>query len=212
MVTIGIDIDGVIADLNTPMRMIYQRITGKKLITDSWHPRNGDGSEFERAALDAVFSTPFLWQNLELYEGAIAGVEMLSKLGDVFLHTCPPPQSPNFYAERVFWKHKYFKNIPLVITDDKGLLSADYFIDDRLSHLTSFYARNPDARLFLIRRDWSYEFPQPISKRRLDHIWHENSLLDAAENIKFLITGKYETHFWDPQRQASYYYEGVPDD
>lgn len=189
---IGIDVDGVIADLNTPMKDEYERVTGKKMLTTNWHPVNEDGSKIRWEELEAVFRMPGLWRNLAVYEGSHAALQILDGVGDVFLHTCPPKDAPLFFVERMEWvKHVLKLDLPIVFTTDKGLLKADYFVDDRLRFVRHFGEVNPLAKCYLVRRPWSFEDGIDYMRYRVKcaAVTWVNSLYEAAAYIQYQTGG-----------------------
>lgn len=172
--TVGIDVDGVLAHLHGELAERYFRKTGKRMVINGWNPTHLDGSECEKRTIESIFIEPGLWRDLPFYEGAVASVAGLDRISNVFFHTCPPKNAYLFYGERLDWLNRMFGRHDVVFTPDKGLLRADYFVDDRQFFINQFVSTNPKARTYLCLRPWSFENEQQQVEKYQTIVWDIN--------------------------------------
>ena len=70
---------------------------------------------------------------LEPIPNAIAAVNKLREIHNVFVLTAPSTRNPHCYTEKRIWIEEQFDYAftkKLIISPDKGLLKGDYLIDD----------------------------------------------------------------------------------
>jgi 5'(3')-deoxyribonucleotidase len=154
-----LDIDGVCADFLTPCLSAINSYTGLSFTADvvkDWDIMQS--LHIPEATAREIYTTmevPGLCRDIELYEGAAEGVHALRELGDVWAVTAPFG-GPYWMYERDQWlveKLGFRKNDILhVRSDAKHAVSADFLIEDKVSTLVSWSAKNPKGHGVLFRR------------------------------------------------------------
>lgn len=94
---------------------------------------------------DSKMYEPGFFRDLKPVDGALVAVRKLAKLGfEIQICTQPVAQSPHCYAEKTQWIGMYFPElIPgMNMVQDKGLMKADYLIDDNLKKWKSKFEKN----------------------------------------------------------------------
>lgn len=119
-----IDMDGVIADFNQGVIQLQEEKYSHKTFL-SW----------DQTADFICDKHPNLFENLPPIEGAIATVEKLFEIYDVYFLSTPVWRNPKSYQGKRIWIEKHFgekSKKRLILTHRKDLQIGDYLVDDRL--------------------------------------------------------------------------------
>lgn len=76
---------------------------------------------------------PGFFRSLAPIDGAIATINELRDLFDVYVLTAPSTRNAHSYSEKRIWIEEYFDYAftkKLILSPNKGLLKGDYLIDD----------------------------------------------------------------------------------
>jgi 5'(3')-deoxyribonucleotidase len=142
---ICVDMDEVMADTLAEFLRRYnetfdESVTPKDLAgTGLWEIAPLDRQQQLRAFLDAED----FFENLDLMPGAQAVLKELSVRYDIFIAT-QAMVIPNSLGPKYRWLQRHFPFIPptnYVFCGDKGILLADYLIDDQVYNLERFEGR-----------------------------------------------------------------------
>lgn len=136
---VGVDCDGVVADLLTPCFEVAERMLGKKFTIDQLHSWDLDSlipperlNEFW-----GLVGEPGICRNLTPYPGAKEGLEALHEVADVYIVTSYLHSSEKWVHERDAWFWEQFR-IPrskMVHTRAKYTFSAIMLVDDKPANL-----------------------------------------------------------------------------
>lgn len=106
-----VDMDGVMCDIESGFRTAKQRNPDEK------RPQKHES----------------FFLNLPEIDGAIAAVEELRTLFDVYVLSAPSTRNPHSYSEKRIWIERHFGyefTKKLILSPNKGLLKGQYLIDD----------------------------------------------------------------------------------
>ena len=141
---IAIDMDEVMADALSEHLRRYNATFGAQLTPDDLR-----GCHIEdvvpaahRAALEAMLDETF-FAGLPVMPGCQEAVRELASRHDVFVVTAAMDVPCSFEA-KYRWLQRHFPFIPasnIVFCGDKGVIDADYLIDDRPRHFARFKGR-----------------------------------------------------------------------
>ena len=144
---IYIDMDGVIADLNSMVLDIANKTFGTELraedISDYWWGDTG----VERGFFENVLIQEGLFKNLKEIENAVDSINEFKKRGyEVVFLTCPHFENPYCVAEKIDWLRERFNwfnpydHIIFASDKNKGRVGTinDYLIDDCETNLRNF--------------------------------------------------------------------------
>jgi len=141
---IAIDMDEVMADAVAEHLRRYNTAFGARLAVDDLHGRHLE--EFvppeHRAAAEAMLDSTF-FEQLAVLPDCQDVIRELTLRHDVFIVTAAMDVPCSFDA-KYHWLRRYFPFIPssnIVFCGDKGVIDADYLIDDRARHFLSFKGR-----------------------------------------------------------------------
>ncbi len=132
---VGVDVDGVLADLMTPMFALLNRLAGTAYSVehmDDWTidpliPKD-HADEFWRE-----LGRPGLHANLQPYAGAVEGMRALSEVADVYIVTSYLTGAETWVHERDAWLAEHF-SIPrarIVHTRAKYTFYGRALVDDK---------------------------------------------------------------------------------
>jgi 5'(3')-deoxyribonucleotidase/uncharacterized protein with PQ loop repeat len=141
---IAIDMDEVMADAVAEHLRRYNTAFGTRLTIDDLHGRHLE--EYvppeHRSAAEAMLDSTF-FEQLAVLPDCQDVIRELSLRHEVFIVTAAMDVPCSFDA-KYHWLGRHFPFIPssnIVFCGDKGVIDADYLIDDRASHFLSFKGR-----------------------------------------------------------------------
>ena len=146
------DVDGVLADFTSAALAIVEGLTGEKPPHDArqeWdlfrsYPRGIREAAYER------MRQPEFCRNLEPYDGALEGLDRVSKVADVYFVTSPLG-GPHWTHEREEWlmRHLGYSARYVVHTSAKHLCIGDVFLDDKPDNVVTWAAHHPGKAALL---------------------------------------------------------------
>lgn len=178
-----IDVDGVLADFVSAALKIGNKLSGKNVQLDEvtqWDLIEQHFPDCEPEMYEA-FMEPGFARNLDVYEWAQKGVEMMKTLGEVRIVTSPII-GPTFCYDRVKWLEEHFdlgyKDI--IFAYDKSCIDGTILIDDKPSNISGWIeARERDSKHSFLGVLWFQPWnvdEQPVDPlERIPHRIHTNS-------------------------------------
>jgi len=132
-ILIGLDVDGVVADLVGSLLHIVHQRTGQRFVPEdinTFELRKSLG-DLWAITLD-ILSEPGFVRSLTPYPNAIEGVDKLRELGRVVFVTAPFFRSPTWSNEHSLWlqQHTGAHRKDIVHVDDKTVFGGHVLIDD----------------------------------------------------------------------------------
>jgi 5'(3')-deoxyribonucleotidase len=188
---IGLDVDGVIADMTTPACVIMSEMLGRP-----FSPAEVVRWDFDHALPPE--QRPLFWERMGVpgfcraippYEGAVEAVRRLEEIADVYLVTSPLPCGQTWTHERDAWAQHHFE-IPrrrIIHTAAKHLVAVHMLIDDRPQNLSEWATEHPGCPV-LWRQPYNAEhdiLPE-ISSRLL----HTDSWDDVIFRTESMTCGR----------------------
>jgi len=141
---IAIDMDEVMADALTEHILRYNAAFGAQVTTDDL--RGGHLQNWippaQRDAVDAMLDASF-FAELAVFPDCQDVIRELTARHDVFIVTAAM-DVPGSFDAKFRWLERHFPFIPpaqIVFCGDKGIIDADYLIDDRARHFARFKGR-----------------------------------------------------------------------
>lgn len=139
---IAVDMDEVIADSLTHHLFRYNQETGAGLTREVIREKGLKGA-LSAEELKAFYRLPHeegFFADLAVIEGSQRALKILSEDYDIFITSAAMEVPPSF-SDKFKWLQRHFSFIPtsrIVFCGDKGIIDADYLIDDRSRHFASF--------------------------------------------------------------------------
>lgn len=167
-----LDIDGVCADFITPVLEAVYEITGIAYdVSDvtGWDIAKSLNLSVQDAGfLDDRISERYFCSHLQLYPGALEGVQELRKFADVYAVTSPF-DSEHWMREREVWLQQNldFSRENIIFTSAKHLVNGNVLIDDKTSTVIKWETANTyKSTGFVFSRPWNS--PDPFERRFSD--------------------------------------------
>jgi len=141
---IAIDMDEVMADALAEHLRRYNAAFGARLAIADLRGRHLEDCvpPARREAVEAMLDASF-FADLAVMPGCQEVVRELAARHDVFIVTAAM-DVPSSFDAKFHWLHRHFPFIPpaqIVFCGDKGIIDADYLIDDRSRHFAGFRGR-----------------------------------------------------------------------
>lgn len=138
---IAIDMDEVMADSLSELLRRYATAFGTTVTAAQLHGHHLEEwvEPAQRAAVEAMYDASF-FADLEVMPGCHDVIRELARRHDVLIVTAAMDVPCSFDA-KFQWLRRHFPFIPasqIVFCGDKGIVDADYLIDDRARHFDRF--------------------------------------------------------------------------
>ena len=178
MKTLLLDVDGVIADVATPVYKVAESICARPLPPpDQWQHHvfhlamDLSSTEFELFDRAMRFDDDIGWK-IDLYPGAEDFVKEVSKSYDVCFVTAQWKRMNHWVVSRENLLSEYFPDIDVIFTHQKFRVRGDILVDDQPDHVVSVQSRG-----VLFDRPWNRNFK--AERRALDYE-HLLSMLEVV--------------------------------
>ncbi|WP_074493300.1 5' nucleotidase, NT5C type [Mucilaginibacter polytrichastri] len=138
--TIAIDMDGVLADVETQFLNWYERDFGIKMTKDQIAGLTEDTAFPEKGAIRKFAHTAGFFLTLPVMEGAVEAIATLSKKFEIYIVSAAM-EFPLSLPEKLEWLKVNFPAISwknIIFCGDKSIINTDYMIDDHLKNLDNF--------------------------------------------------------------------------
>ncbi len=139
---LAVDMDEVIADAFTKHAAEFTRRTGHPLTPEDVRVRGLHASipagHHER--FHAIPQEPGFFEDLDVIPGSREALQELSRDFDVYIVSAAM-EVPSSFDAKYRWLQSHFPFIPgsrIVFCGDKGIIDADYLVDDRSRHFKDF--------------------------------------------------------------------------
>jgi 5'(3')-deoxyribonucleotidase/uncharacterized protein with PQ loop repeat len=139
---IAVDMDEVIADSLGKHLRLYNQAFGADLTRADLGGRSLEEAvpPSQARAAQKLVQSPGFFRDLEPIEGSREVVLALAERYEVFIATAAM-EVPTSFADKYAWLREHFPFIPtshIVFCGDKGVLDAEYLIDDTSRHFARF--------------------------------------------------------------------------
>lgn len=188
MATIGVDIDGILADFNTSYVSLINKMTGIEFpplgddYPDEWfycktaYRKAGYDEDQVNAVSKVVWSTiaasKSFWLDLKPYPGAVKFLQWISLLkDDVYFMTSRPGATAKWQTEKWLKRNGFFGAPTVIITSDKDLVckavKADYYVDDKTENCEDVLMSCP-ALVYMVERPYNTPLKDLTGRGPLD--------------------------------------------
>ena len=157
-----VDLDGTLADFDSAME---QRLSVLRSPDEPSHPPEAgwknlpDWLEARRAL---VKSSPGFWTSLPRITDGFAVLEKIQQAGfETHILTKGPFSSPNAWTEKVSWARVHAPDIPVTITEDKGLIYGRVLFDDWPPYIERWLEWRPRGLVVMLDQPWNQGFDHP---------------------------------------------------
>jgi 5'(3')-deoxyribonucleotidase len=160
MLTVLLDIDGVIADFVGRALVVIHQLSGNDRCKRSDVTDHDMANVFgvDEKLFNAACSTPGFCASIKPYPGALAILDHLRQAVRVVAVTAPFPKAPHWQHERrEFLLDIGFKHADIISCADKSMIRGSVLIDDNERNCNSWAGVNypTTTRTILINRPWN---------------------------------------------------------
>jgi len=174
--TIAIDMDGVLADVETQFELWYERDYGMKIERSARLGVPESEGFPDKGAVRKFVYTPGFFRTIPLMTGAVEAVQQLMEHYEVYVVSAAM-EFPQCLSEKREWLDEHFPFIDwrnIVFCGDKSIIDTDYMIDDHCKNLDFFKGK-------------AIMFDAPHNSEKTHHVrvksWAEVLTLMGPENL-----------------------------
>ena len=135
--TIAIDMDGVLADVESQIIDHYNKAYGNNLTKEGIQGLSEEEAFKERELLFEILNKDNFFRTLPVMPDAVESVRELQKNFEIFIVSAAT-EFPISLAEKVAWLGEHFPFIKwenIVLCGSKRIINTDYLIDDHCKNL-----------------------------------------------------------------------------
>lgn len=135
--TIAVDMDGVLADIESQLIEHYNKANGTKLTKDSIQGLSEENAFKDRGLLFEILNKDNFFRTLPVMPDAVESLRELQKNFEIFIVSAAT-EFPVSLAEKVAWLGEHFPFIKwenIVLCGSKRIINTDYLIDDHCKNL-----------------------------------------------------------------------------
>ncbi|WP_264553916.1 5' nucleotidase, NT5C type [Flavobacterium sp. N2038] len=135
--TIAVDMDGVLADIESQLIEHYNKANGTKLTKDSIQGLSEENAFKDRSLLFEILNKDNFFRTLPVMPDAVESLRELQKNFEIFIVSAAT-EFPVSLAEKVAWLGEHFPFIKwenIVLCGSKRIINTDYLIDDHCKNL-----------------------------------------------------------------------------
>lgn len=170
-----VDLDGTLADFDGSMaaKLAALRSPGEDPDIEAYGKEKHPWLEARR---DVIKSQPGFWRNLPRITDGFAVLEMIRRVGfEVHVLTKGPFRTTMAWTEKVEWCRANLPDIPVTITEDKGLVYGRVLFDDWPPYIERWLAWRPRGLVIMLDHPWNqgFEHPNVLRYKRLNDRHHE---------------------------------------
>jgi len=139
---IAIDMDETIADALGKHILLYNEAFGASVCRDDFNGRRLENvipAEHMNAVVSMVEADGF-FEDLDVFPGSVDVIRELTERYEVYI-TTSAMEVPSSFRAKFVWLERHFPFIRpshIVFCGDKGIIAADYLIDDTPRHFKRF--------------------------------------------------------------------------
>ena len=135
--TVAIDMDGVLADVETHFINWYERDYGVKISKDKLIGVPEGDAFPDKGAVRRFAMTPGFFSTVPVINGAVEAVKKIMETYEVYIVSAAM-EFPQSLPEKYYWLKEHFPFIEwrnIVFCGDKSVINTDYLIDDHCKNL-----------------------------------------------------------------------------
>lgn len=157
-----IDLDGTLADFDGAMTAGLATLMSpnEKLPTEdaAW----SEAEPWVKARRDLIKRQPGFWRNLAPIPEGFAVLEMAKRLKlQPMVLTKGPFHTTGAWTEKVDWCRAHIPDVPVTISEDKGLVYGRVLFDDWPSYALRWLEWRPRGLVVMLEHPWNREFHHP---------------------------------------------------
>lgn len=181
-----IDVDEVLADFQTPVFALADRLLGKRFTPydfDNWDIFSVFNN-VEREALFTEMGKPGFCLDFPVVAGSLEAVREMQESMDVYAVTNPFPRG-TWVTDRNTWlQEKFgFERTHIVHTSAKFLVTGDAILDDNPVHIVDWLGEHPKGLGML------WHIPNTRTMTHYDHL-RVKSWNEVLRNLRALVEGQ----------------------
>ena len=140
MKSIAVDMDGVLADIDSHYLNLYYKAYGVRVPYEQLLGKpEGEGFPVKEA-IPKFVRTPGFFRSLPVMPGAVEAITELTKSFDIYVVSAAM-EFPDSLMEKYEWLQQHFPFISwsnIIFCGDKSVIHTDYMIDDHTKNLDKF--------------------------------------------------------------------------
>jgi hypothetical protein len=173
-----VDMDGTLCDCSGAIAGGLAELRGPH--DDPREEENPDPPAYIIARRRLIMSVPGFWRNLQPLPLGAQIVAVLRELGfDTYILTKGPRDQPLGWTEKLEWCRHHLPHVPVVMTEDKGLVHGTVLVEDWPPYIRQWLRRNSAGLVIVPAQPWNSDVEASLPARS---IRYDGTNLDVVRN------------------------------
>lgn len=156
------DLDGSLVDLDGAMHAQLSLLMSPGEDMPKNGPGEGEDLPWIKARRDLIKKQPGFWRNLAPIQEGFRIVRLAESLGfRAVVLTKGPFNTTSAWTEKVEWCRKHLGNVPVIVSEDKGLVYGRVLFDDWPPYITRWLEWRPRGLVVMLSHPWNEGFQHP---------------------------------------------------
>lgn len=157
-----IDLDSTLADFDGAMKLGMIPLMGPHETIPPDDTVWGEAAPWIQARRDLVKKQPGFWRNLAPIPEGFAVLEMAKRLKfQPMVLTKGPFKTTGAWTEKVDWCRTHIPEVPVTISEDKGLVYGRVLFDDWPAYALRWLEWRPRGQVIMLEHPWNRTFEHP---------------------------------------------------
>jgi 5'-nucleotidase len=181
-----IDMDGTVADFDGAMRQDLALLSSPDEVIPEPGPADDPDPWIEQRKR-LIKTQPGWWRDLPIHQPGMDLVELLKEMGfDLMVLTKGPWKSTQAWTEKVEWCRKHLPDVPVTITEDKGLMYGKVLVDDWPAYGIRWLQWRPRGLLIVPAWPWNTldKYPKELHYNIIRYTGRPNQLRAVATRLQ----------------------------
>lgn len=157
-----VDLDGTLADFDGGMKSELVKLMSPG---ETMPPEGEEWDESQpwlKARRDLIKRQPGFWRNLLVIHDGIRVLSMAQRLKfQPMVLTKGPFKTTGAWTEKVDWCRDHIPDVPVTVTEDKGLVYGRVLFDDWPAYALRWLEWRPRGLVVMLEHPWNKDFAHP---------------------------------------------------
>lgn len=157
-----VDLDGTLADYHAAMKKGLEPMRAPEEEDVDWASYERRPPPHIEARMDLVKRQPGFWKGLQPVSDGFEVLHLIREVGfSLNVLTKGPKRTTQAWTEKVEWCQHYLPDVPVTVTQDKGIVYGRGLFDDYPPYLLRWLEHRPRGLCLMLDQPWNRDFSHP---------------------------------------------------